>query len=240
MTNSTAARRPFYSRPLVWIIALIAIAVLVAGALVGTKLYTSSQNTAAPTEFANEDIASGSGGADGAAGSIAGQWTIGEGSEAGYRVDEVLNGEDVTVVGRTPDVTGDITIDGSELTAGTVSVDLRTVTTDSSRRDNYFSGQAIDTNANPEATFTATGPVDLTALSDSGSAEIDIPGTLEINGQTQEATAQTTATRADTGLSVVGAIDVTWQDYGVEPPNLGFVSVEDAGVVEFSLALTQG
>ncbi|MBR7551633.1 hypothetical protein KC220_24140, partial [Mycobacterium tuberculosis] len=66
-------------------------------------------------------------------------------------------------------------------------------------------------------------------------AEIEIPGTLDINGQSRETTAQGTVTRTDAGLRVVGAIDVTWQDHGVTAPDLGFVSVEDAGVVEFAL-----
>lgn len=175
----------------------------------------------------------------GDASSLAGSWTVAAGSYAGYRVDEVLNGEDVTVVGRTDDVTGEVTIDGSELTAGTVTVDLRTVTTDSSRRDGYFTSRAIDPSANPEATFTVAEAVDLTALADSGTAEIEIPGTLDINGQSRETTAQGTVTRTDAGLHVVGAIDVTWQDHGVTAPDLGFVSVEDAGVVEFALDLTR-
>lgn len=237
MTNS---RRPLRSRPLTWIIAILVIVLLIGGAIIGTRLYASSQNSAAPESFAEEDVAAETGTGGASAGAIAGEWTIGDGSEAGYRVDEVLNGENVTVVGRTEDVTGSVTVEGTELTAGTVTVDLRTVATDNSRRDGYFTSQAIDTSANPEATFTATGPVDLSAVGDSGSAEVEIPGTLEINGQSQETTAQATTTRTNDGLSVVGAIDVTWQDFGVAPPNLGFVSVEDSGVVEFSLALTQG
>lgn len=113
------------------------------------------------------------------------------------------------------------------------------MTTDSSRRDGYFTSRAIDTSANPEATFTVAEAVDLTALADSGTAEIEIPGTLDINGQSRETTAQGTVTRTVAGLRVVGAIDVTWQDHGVTAPDLGFVSVEDAGVVEFALDLTR-
>ena len=237
MTNS----RPFFARPLVWIIAIAAALVIVA-AVVGTRMYASSQNASAPEEFLSDDIAEATEPADSAsaaAGEIAGQWSIGDGSEAGYRVDEVLNGEDVTVVGRTGDVTGDVTISGTELTEGAVAVDLTTVTTDNSRRDDYFTSRAIDTSTYPEATFTVAEAVDLSALADSGTAEIEIPGTLEINGQSRETTATSTVSRTDSGLTVAGAIDVTWQDHGVTPPNLGFVSVEDAGVVEFSLALTR-
>ncbi|WP_434964905.1 YceI family protein [Brevibacterium casei] len=235
MTHS----RPFFARPLVWIIALAAALVIIA-AIVGTRMYASSQNASAPEEFLSDDVAEATDSTgSAAAGEIAGQWSVGEGSEAGYRVDEVLNGEDVTVVGRTDDVTGDVTISGTALTEGAVAVDLTTVTTDNSRRDGYFTSQAIDTSTYPEATFTVAEAVDLSALADSGTAEIEIPGALEINGQSRETTATSTVSRTDSGLAVAGAIDVTWQDHGVTPPNLGFVSVEGSGVVEFSLALTR-
>src|SRR6516165_367123 len=37
---------------------------------------------------------------------LAGTWTVGSGSQAGYRVNEVLFGQDNTAVGRTAAVTG--------------------------------------------------------------------------------------------------------------------------------------
>ena len=33
--------------------------------------------------------------------------------------------------------------------------------------------------------------------------------------------------------------NVTWQDFGVEPPNMGFVSVADAGSIEFFRKITK-
>lgn len=250
MTNSPSARRPIYARPLTWIISAAVVIVLVIGAIVGTKIYVSAQNDTAPDAFGSTASAteepSGSGtsadegaAGEGSAGEIAGEWEISDGSEAGYRVAEVLNGDDVTVVGRTDDVTGSVTIEGTTLTAGEVKVDLSTVATDNDRRDSYFTSTAIDTNSHPDATFTSEESIDLAALADSGSAEVELPGTLTINGQSQDATATVTATRTDDGLTVTGSIDATWADYGVEAPDLGFVSVEDSGVVEFSLTLTQ-
>lgn len=61
---------------------------------------------------------------------LSGEWQIGTGSTAGYRVAEVLNGTDVTVVGKTEDVTGSITVDGSTLSAATVKVDVASIATD--------------------------------------------------------------------------------------------------------------
>ncbi|MNW61252.1 hypothetical protein D3C74_392960 [compost metagenome] len=40
------------------------------------------------------------------------------------------------------------------------------------------------------------------------------------------------------GAQVSGSIPVTFSDYDVSAPNLGFVTVEDAGTVELLLELT--
>ena len=40
-------------------------------------------------------------------------------------------------------------------------------------------------------------------------------------------------------LQVVGSVPITFAVFGVEAPNLGFVSVEDTGSVEFSLDLAK-
>jgi hypothetical protein len=42
-----------------------------------------------------------------------------------------------------------------------------------------------------------------------------------------------------TGGQVSGSIPITFEDYGVEAPSLGFVEVEDQGFVEFLLNVEQ-
>lgn len=101
----------------------------------------------------------------GDASSLAGSWTVAAGSYAGYRVDEVLNGTDVTVTGRTETVSGTLTTTETELTAADITVDVASIATDEERRDEYFRSSALDTAANPEATFTLDEPV--AALEDS-------------------------------------------------------------------------
>lgn len=41
------------------------------------------------------------------------------------------------------------------------------------------------------------------------------------------------------GVEVSGAIPVTFSDYDVDAPDLGFVKVEDAGTVEMLLQLSK-
>ncbi len=43
---------------------------------------------------------------------LSGTWNISDGSFAGYRVNEVLNGTDAVVTGRTEKVTGSLSVDG--------------------------------------------------------------------------------------------------------------------------------
>ena len=43
----------------------------------------------------------------------------------------------------------------------------------------------------------------------------------------------------DAGLETTGKVDVAWRDFGVEPPNMGFGSVVDAGSIEFFRKFTK-
>ncbi len=171
-----------------------------------------------------------------------GDWAVADGSEAGYRVDEVLSGQDVTVVGRTPRVTGTGTVADGELTSAGIEVDLASITTDESARDGQFQG-ILDTRTFPTATFELTGPVDIAAVADGETMSVDAPGTMTIKGVAQEVTAGLEVRLADDGGDVVAelaaTVPVTFADYGVEAPDLGFVTVEDTGFVEAELTLTR-
>src|SRR2546430_4222563 len=77
--------------------------------------------------------ASSSGGATGQ--SIDGTWKVTSGSQAGYRVQEVLFGQNNTAVGRTSDLTGTITVTNGAVTAGSFTVNMATVASDRGSRD---------------------------------------------------------------------------------------------------------
>lgn len=165
-----------------------------------------------------------------------GTWTVSDGSFAGYRVDEVLQGEDVTVTGRTEDVTGQVTIAEGQVTEANVEVKVATIATDSDRRDDYFRGTAIQAEQFPTATFELTAPATL----EDGATEVELVGDLTVRGETRPATVDAEVGGDGTGsLQVVGSVPVTFADFGIEAPNLGFVRVEDSGTVEFSLALAK-
>lgn len=173
---------------------------------------------------------------------LAGVWLIAEGSEAGYRVDEVLNGTDVTVTGRTSGVTGSFTIsdDGLTLEGAEITVDVATIETDNPSRDRYFREEALRADEFPTAVFTLTQPVTLAEVPDSGStATSEATGDLTIAGETRSVTATVEVRSDGTMAEIAGTIPIVFEDFGVTAPNLGFVSVEPAGSVEFSLNATR-
>ena len=169
---------------------------------------------------------------------LSGEWTVAEGSFAGYRVDEVLNGTNVTVTGRTDDVTGSLTVDELSLTEAEFTVDVASIATDSSSRDSYFRDNALRVSQFPTATFVLTDTVTATAQPVVGQVQtISATGDLTIAGVTRSVTFDLEAVLNSTDGQVAGAIPITFADFGVEAPNLGFVSVEPQGFVEFSLVI---
>ncbi|MPQ98005.1 YceI family protein [Modestobacter sp. I12A-02628] len=232
-----------------WLISGGVAAVLVVGAVAGPLVYAATQEDAAParTVQAQPSVAAPSGAAPADAGtgvapvagaSVDGTWTIGAGSTAGYRVDEVLNGADVTVAGTTEQVSGQVEIVGGDLTTGEIVVDMASVTTDSDRRDGYFRDNVMDVDANPTGTFRFTSPVDLPELTGQP-VTVPVSGEMTLAGVTQPVQTEISVVRTADGVQASGSVPITFSDYDVQAPDLGFVSVEDAGSVEFFLTLTQ-
>ncbi|PJJ61651.1 YceI family protein [Compostimonas suwonensis] len=167
---------------------------------------------------------------------LSGEWTVGDGSFAGYRVKEVLNGTDVTVTGRTEQVSGTLTVEGTTLTAATISVDVGSIATEEPSRDAYFRDSALQVDEFPTATFDLTSPVTASSTPTSGEIQtVSASGDLTIHGVTRPVTVELQAVLSGTGGQVSGSIPITFSDFGVEAPSLGFVTVEDTGSVEFLL-----
>lgn len=206
-----------------------------AAAIFGPGLYADWANDAAAEEPTLATSAAPLPDADAAAGT----WTVSDGSFAGYRVDEVLQGNDVTVTGRTEEVTGSVTVADGSITVADIEVDVASVATDETARDAYFRDQAMQAGEFPTATFELTEPAPI----EEGATAVELTGDLTIHGVTQPATVEAEvagdATSGDP-VQVIGSVPITFADFGVEAPDLGFVTVEDAGSIEFSLQLQPG
>ena len=177
-----------------------------------------------------------------ASGSVAGTWAVGSGSVVGYRVNEVLLGQNATAVGRTSSVTGHLTIQGSTATAASFSVPMDTIHSDKSQRDAQFDGRIMDVAQYPTGTFTLTSPIDLAPLSAAGAVKsYTAHGKLTLHGTTRAVTFTLTAERSvsKTGgsqIEVAGDIPVLFSDYNIQNPSFaGFVTTQDHGLLEFLL-----
>lgn len=235
MTTDTPRKR---RKAVIWISVIAAVVVIgVAAAIVGTNLYTSSENakaSAAPSVAASRAPST----IDDS--DLSGEWTVGGDSEAGYRVHEVLNGSDVTVTGRTDSVTGSATVDGTSITKATVTVQVADIATDSDQRDSYFRDSAMDTSAFPTATFELAEPLADAVPSGSGTTKVEASGNLTLHGVTKAVTATLEVGLNGDGVDISGSIPITFSDYDVQAPSLGFVKVDDAGAVEFLVHATPG
>jgi polyisoprenoid-binding protein YceI len=183
---------------------------------------------------------------------IAGTWVVdaesgtfdyesATGSFAGFRIEEELASiGSTTAVGRTGDVSGSITIDGTTLTEATFEVDVSTITTNESRRDDNVQS-ALDTSTYPTATFTLVEPVDLGADAANGQPiSVTAVGDLTIKGTTQRVSFPLEAQLVNGTVVVVGSLDITFSDYDVEVPDSQIVlSVEDHGILELQFLLTR-
>jgi polyisoprenoid-binding protein YceI len=191
---------------------------------------------------------------DGAAsdGTIEGDWTVDTSigafdqdftsTWAGYRVDEELaNVGTNTAVGRTPDVTGTMSVEGTEVTAVDVEVDLTTLQSDNGTRDGALRTRGLESDQFPTATFTLTEPLALPEGVDSGEAvTAQATGDLTIHGVTQPVTVDVEATLSGGAAAIVGQAPVVLTDFDIEAPT-GFsvLSIKDEGTFEFQLFFTR-
>jgi polyisoprenoid-binding protein YceI len=190
-----------------------------------------SPDTAAPVS--PEELVTAAEGFDGV-------WTPTAASEFGYRVDEVLGGVNVTAVGRSNEIEGSLTIEGT-----TASVDatvmVESILSDDSRRNRQFQGRIMDVANFPTANFRTSEPIDFGAIpADGEQVTATAVGELTLKGVTQPVTVEVTAQATGTSVGVLGNIPITFTDYGIDNPSNPGVSLEDEGIVEFVLVFERG
>lgn len=173
--------------------------------------------------------------------SVAATWTITDGSEAGYRIDEVLRGANKTATARTEDVSGELTLEGNSVSDATITVAVTNLASDSKLRDNKVRSDYLQAEQFPDATFTLDGPLELSDDPAVGApVSVDAEGTLELHGVTNDVTVSIDAQlTADDQMEVVGSTPIALPEYDIEVPDIsGIVKSEPDGTLEFKLQLT--
>jgi polyisoprenoid-binding protein YceI len=240
----TAGRPVRSRRNLLVVLAVLVIAGVAAGGfgvwyiLIGLP----SPSTAAPVIPAGAVVA--------APASFDGSWQVDESlgsmddftaSWVGYRVQEQLAGVGGhTAVGRTPKVTGTMTLAGSTVSAVSITADLTVLASDSAQRDDQLRRQAIQTDNFPTATFTLTQPIALGSLpADGTTVSATATGNLTIHGVTKSVQIALQAQRKGGIIAVAGSLPIVFGDYGFQgPSSFAVVSVNDHGTMELHLLFT--
>ncbi len=201
-----------------------------------TTLASDPATTPSRGTDASSDSSADSSADSSTADSFDGDWVPTDASQFGYRVEEVLAGVNTTAVGRSNEIEGLLTIDGTTATAVDVTVQIENITSDDSRRDGKFTGSIMNAAEFPTATFTLTAPIEFGSIP-TGDEQITATANGELtlrgvnNPVTFDVTAQTTGGR----VGVLGSIPVLFSDYGIDNPSFGPVKTVDSGLVEFVL-----
>ncbi len=178
---------------------------------------------------------------------VSGTWTvdtslggdsIDDRSYVGYKVNEELASiGSSTAFGRTPEVSGTLTIDGTAATTVDIDADLTALESDSSLRDRALGSQALETDTFPTATFRLTEPIDFGAVPEDGVVlEATAVGDLDLHGVVNQIEIPIQAQLVGDTIAVTGVGPVLFADYDIDPPSAPAVaSVEDNGTIEIQL-----
>jgi polyisoprenoid-binding protein YceI len=252
------------SRTRLIVIAAAVVVVLAVGSLIvydqvlrGDSAAALTLPTAAPASVASVDptgtasTATGTSSAPAASfsGSVAGTWNVAADSVAGYRVREQLANlpAQSDAVGRTSSITGSITLETSgsttTVTAGQLTVDTTSITSDKPQRDNRLRNEGFQTDTYPTATFKLTKAVEVPAAALAGTpSDVTLTGDLTLHGVTKSVEIPAKAQLVNGTISVAGSLTFPLSDYSIVAPNLGgiIVSIADTGTLEFLVNFSQG
>ncbi|MDG2102004.1 MAG: YceI family protein [Dehalococcoidia bacterium] len=155
---------------------------------------------------------------------------------ANYRVTEQLArlSYPIDAVGYTQEISGSIFIDekGKPTSDSKIHIDLSSLKSDESRRDDYLSGNSLETNKFPDAYFLVKDlkNLDLTDLTSLAQSEIkfQMVGDLTIHGVTKSKIWDVVAQTELGSIKGNASMSFPFSDFGMKIPSLFFIiSVED-------------
>lgn len=167
-----------------------------------------------------------------------------EGNEARYRVREELAGMDFPndAIGTTKNVTGGIVFDEKGVVMRDNSsfvIDLTTLTSDKTRRDNFIKNNTLETAKYPTATFVPFELRGLPAkLPKSGAVTFQMAGDLIIHGVTRFTIWTVTARAGEDVYIGTAKTAFIFEDFKMDQPDVPVVlSVNDTIKLEYDFKL---
>lgn len=154
-----------------------------------------------------------------------------------YAVDETFlndNNRLATAIGKTSEVNGTLTLNfdnPAQSEFGEFTVDISTLTSDSSRRDNAIRRQWLESSTYPLATFVVRGVEDFPADPQPGQdLSFKLRGDLSVRTATQAVTWDVTARLDNEQLRGTATTFIMMADFGIEPPNIANILIVRDGV----------
>ncbi len=157
-------------------------------------------------------------------------------SSAKYVVEETLSGLPATAVGVSTDVTGEIYLTEDGLYDGMESsllVDLSTLETDESRRDNYVRNNTLETDQYQYAAYVIES-IDAfpTGYVEGEEAALTLTGTMTIKDVSLPITFTVLARQAGDTLTATADTEFLMSDFGIDPPSVAIASARDGVVLQ--------
>jgi polyisoprenoid-binding protein YceI len=157
---------------------------------------------------------------------------------ASYSVYENLvyeNKPNNDAVGTTHFVEGNFGIRTSpspQIASMTIKVDLRTLQTNSSMRDNYVRHRTLETDSYPYATFVSVGTQGLPAsYSDGQTIHFQLTGNLTMHGKTNKEVFDVQGKVEGKTITGTATSTMYMTDFGIQPPNLANIAVSQNKVL---------
>ena len=219
--------------------------VAIAGAYAAFVAIGGSTSAAPPVSLPTASPSSAAGASASAAPTtFNGTWTVrGSGASiVGYRVREQFSflPAPTDAVGRTTAVTGRLTVHGLKITAVTVTADLTQLHSDKPMRDQRMQTMGLQTDQFPTATFTLTSPISFSARPAEGKiVKVVAHGNLTLHGVTRAVAIPLEARWSGSLIQVAGNLPILFADYGIVPPSIGPVTVQDHGTMELELVFAK-
>ena len=160
-------------------------------------------------------------------------------SSAKYVVEETLRGLPATAVGTTTDVTGEIYLSKDGLYKDLPSkfkVDLRTLKTDESMRDNYVRQNVLRTGQFPFAEFVVESVSGFPAgYAEGTEISLTLNGTMTVKGQSKPVTFTVKARQAGNTLTATADTQFNMTDFGIQPPEVVLAKAKDGVILQVVL-----
>jgi polyisoprenoid-binding protein YceI len=142
-------------------------------------------------------------------------------------------------IGRTQDVEGELVLDlsaANPLVSGEFVVDLRTLTSDDSRRDNRIRDEWLQSSQYPLAEFVATAVENFPAsYSEGQTITFQLLGDMTIREITQPVRFDVTATLSGNSITGTATAEMRMTDFGFNPPAMAnLFTVADEFTVEIT------